>query len=81
MISGVEDSSAVTTAGKDVTSTSKGAQSSSGSTGQTDGVISVTRNDSFNSVNSDHYWADKSRVVTFRASNPEVLAGCFALFF
>lgn len=36
------------------------------------GVISATRHDSFNSVNSDHFWADKSRVVTLRASSPEV---------
>jgi hypothetical protein len=36
------------------------------------GVITATRSDSFNSVNSDHVWTDKSRVVTLRASNPEV---------
>ena len=53
--------------------------SSSGSNHQqADGgrdVITVTRQDSSNSVNSDHCWADKSRVVTLRASNPEVQGG------
>lgn len=35
-------------------------------------VIRATRQDSFDSVNSDSHWADKSRVVTLRASSPEV---------
>jgi hypothetical protein len=35
-------------------------------------VITVTRHDSFDSVNSDFQWADKSRVITLRASSPEV---------
>lgn len=35
-------------------------------------TISVPRQNSFNSVNSDHCWTDRSRVVTLRASNPEV---------
>ena len=49
-------------------------------TGGTEGFINARRSDSFNSVNSDHHWAGKARVVTLRANSPEVWDVLFHLF-
>lgn len=61
-----------TSSGSATPSSSSNNNNTGGGSGAAGDAITVARKDSFDSMNSDHQWTGKSRVVTLRASSPEV---------